>query len=186
VYKDIYNQGYLDKYKKQAKTDIGKRLYFTRWELIKKYVDGGHLLDYGCGPNVFNEQAPVTFITYGYDINPHAGFINIPNFTFNTVTFWDSLEHIPQFYAVLQKLNPEWLFITCPNLESVKGSIKNWKHYRPKEHLYYFDKYSLEVILESLGYKVQEFNFDEGRIRDPKNPEAIITVVAKRDSSSTK
>lgn len=179
---NIYDKSYYERYVKQAKSELGKKIYKARWELIKKYVDEGKLLDYGCGPGAFNAACPGGFELHGFDINPSCGFSKIDHWErWNIVTFWDSLEHIPDFYRELKRLSPKWLFITCPNLEAVKGDIKDWRHYRPGEHLFYFDKYSLEVILESLRYKIIDHNFDEGKLRNPNNPDWIMTVVAKRD-----
>ena len=177
---NIYDREYWRRFVAQSQTDLGKRIYSGRWDLIKKYITKGTVLDYGCGPGAFNSMGPEEYTKYNYDVNPYCGFTKLENITYDAVTMWDSIEHIPNFYGVLKQLNPTWLFLSTPNLESVKTPIVEWKHYRPHEHLYYFDRYSLSVILESLGYEIKETNFDEGYLRDPNNPEAIITVVATK------
>jgi len=177
----IYDKAYYLKYVKQAKSKLGKNIYKTRWKLITKYIKNGAILDFGCGPGAFNKAGPDNFSKYGYDINPYCRFEKFPKVKFwDIVTFWDSLEHTPDFYGIIKKLNPKWIFLSCPNLESVKIPITQWKHYRPEEHLYYFDRHSLKVILELLGYQIVEINYDEGKLRDPNNPLAIITIAAKR------
>lgn len=146
----------------------------------------GHLrlLDYGCASGAFHQSSPNGYQTDGYDINPATGFYK-PNLMFpifDIVTLWDSIEHVTDPRGLLQWLLPRWLFISTPNLESVRGDIREWRHYRPEEHLYYFDRHSLKVILGDCGYDLKELNFEEGALRDPKNPEAIITVAACRRS----
>lgn len=184
MYIDIYDQKYFEKYREMAKSEKAKRIYSTRWDLIQKYLTSGDILDYGCGPGAFNQAGPDNFKKYGYDINPACGFSLLPFKDWDAVTFWDSLEHIPDFPEVVKRLKPKYLFITCPNLEAVKCPITEWRHYRPGEHLYYFDKYSLEVILDALGYDVKESNFLEGGIRNPDNPKWILTTVAERKSDA--
>jgi len=178
---NIYGKMYLEKYKQLATTPLSRKIHLARWNLIYKYLKFGVILDYGCGPNTFNSYAPVEYTVFGYDINPECKQSKIPEVNFNAVTFWDSLEHIHNFYNEIEKLKPDYLFISTPNLKSVKNGIIDWKHYRPQEHIYYFDIDSLIVILANLGYKILESNYIEGQLRDPDNPEAILTIVAQRD-----
>ena len=173
---NIYNKDYFDKYVGLGKTDLASRIHKNRWEIVERHMPHGSVLDYGCGPGTFASHAPSEYEVTGYDVNPEAGCTNIPFHQFDAVTFWDSLEHIPDFYGEIVRLRPKYLFITTPNLASVKCRIMAWRHYRPDEHLYYFDQFSLKVILNSLGYKIEEVNFDEGSLRNsslrypPKSP----------------
>lgn len=168
---------------------MGKAIYHSRWALILKYLNKGLVLDYGSGPGAFNAHGPDCFQKFNYDINATCGFTERiwesghttpENTPINVLTMWDSIEHIPNFYGEIQDINAEWLFITTPNVDSVTGPFEFWKHRRPKEHIYYFQKDGLEVILEDLGYQVLECNYDEGALRDPKNPSAILTLVARK------
>lgn len=181
----IYGKEYAEKYKHLASTALGNAIYFARWALIKRFVSSGVLLDFGCGPGAFVERAKYAtdlgrFQVHQYDINPTCGFTELPKEPVDVLTMWDSIEHVPNYYGLIQQINPQWLFITTPNLESVVKPIGDWKHYRRREHIYYFDRHSLGVILEDLGYKILEFNYDEGKLRDPEHPDAILTVVARK------
>ena len=185
--KGIYGQEYFDKYKALGQTPLGIAIYTNRWALISRFcqspnVAGKYLniLDYGSGPGSFNIHGPDNYRKFNYDINPVCGFTEVPKERWDIVAMWDSIEHIPNFYSLIKELNPEWLFITTPNLESVDKPITHWKHYRPKEHIFYFDRHSLDVILTDLGYQILEMNYDEGKLRDPQHPSAILTVVAKK------
>lgn len=183
----LYGQAYFEKYTALAQTPLGRAIYASRWALISRYcqsprANGEYLkvLDYGSGPGAFNVHGPDNFDKFNFDINPICGFTELPNEKIDILTLWDSVEHIPNFYGVIKNINADWIFLTTPNLESVDKPIGFWKHYRPREHLYYFDRHSLEVILSDLGYSIVEMNYDEGRLRDPQHPSAILTLVAVR------
>lgn len=176
----IYTKQYADKYAAIQATELGKKIYQSRWKLIEKYCHGKMtLLDYGCALGAFHLSSRNGFKTYGFDINPACGFNKMPDKYINILTMWDSIEHMHQPFDLIRELHPEWLFISTPNLESVKGPVSEWKHYRPLEHVHYFDRHSLAFHLDHAGYDIKELNFDEGALRDPQNPEAIITCVAK-------
>jgi len=138
------------------------------------------LLDYGCGPGAFHKGATNGFKTIGYDINPFCGFDKKPHHKtkVDILTMWDVIEHLENPRSPIDRYKPEYLFICTPNVDSVKDSIINWKHYRPGEHLHYFDLKSLILLLGD--YEIVEHNFEEGELRDPSCPKAIITVVGKR------
>lgn len=177
---DIYNQEYARCYYERAHSELGRKIYAARWDLIEKYCHGNlSLLDYGCALGAFHQSSRNGFKTFGYDINPFCGFNKMPETYINILTMWDSIEHIPEPFTLIKEIRPQWVFITTPNLESVKGPVKEWKHYRPLEHIHYFDRHSLRFQLENIGYEIMEFSYDEGALRDPANPEAIITCVAR-------
>jgi len=189
----IYNEDYKDRYLQLGQTPLGKAIHTGRWALVTKYVKGGTLLDYGCGPGTFNAFGPSTFNRLNYDINPACGFTSkpweekviqgavAPRHIIDVLTMWDSIEHDPEFFNNISAINPEWIFISTPNLESLLARpIIGWPHYRPGEHIFYFDRHSLKVVLEALGYEIVEINFDDGRLRRPEHPDWIITVVARR------
>lgn len=178
----IYDQAYYKRFKIRAKSRTGQRIYRTRWELVEKYCHGNTtLLDYGCGPGAFHTSGTNGFKVSGYDINPYCGFTEPPTGDIGIMTMWDVIEHIPDPSAPINAYRPKHLFISTPNVEAIgHWEIEKWKHYRPDEHLWYFGLNSLTGLLARLGYKILEYNFEEGAIRDPKNPNHIITVVAKR------
>lgn len=177
---NIYDKAYLLKYMKMAKTDLSTKIHTARWDLIGKYIPCGTVLDYGCGPETFAKAAPPSYKVHGYDINPHCKKTRFPDHRSTTMTFWDSLEHTPDFYGVISKLRPLYIFLVTPNLNSVNTGITQWRHYRPIEHLYYFDEASLTLIFKHLGYTVLETNYIEGALRNPSDPEALLTMALKR------
>jgi hypothetical protein len=178
--KDIYNPDYAAKYAKYQATELGQKIYAARWKTIESFCHGKlTLLDYGCALGAFHMSSRNGFKTFGYDINPACGFSEMPKQYINILTMWDSIEHLHEPFSMIKDLSPQWLFISTPNLESVKGPITEWKHYRPYEHVHYFDRHSLTFHLNKIGYEVLRISFEEGELRDPSNPEAIISVVAR-------
>ena len=180
----IYNKEYHEKFLERAKTDLGHKIYKSRWDLVQKHAPGHFtLLDYGCASGAFHLNSPNGYETMGYDINPATGFSKMPMaLDIDILTMWDSFEHVHDPVGLIKRINPIWLFLSTPNLESVEGPIIEWKHYRPREHLYYFDRHSLGEILDHCGYNIEEINYEEGALRDPKCPKAIITIVAQKRS----
>lgn len=178
---DIYDESYHKKFLERANTPLGKKIYEERWRMIEQYCHGElTLLDYGCASGAFHLASRNGYLTHGYDINPHCGYPDLPDCKVDVLTMWDSFEHVHNPVGLIAEIDPEWIFLSTPNLESVRGDIRQWRHYRPKEHLYYFDRHSLGEIFEYCGYNVLEYNFNEGALRDPENPQAIISMAAKK------
>lgn len=179
----IYDKSYQDKYHIYADTPLGKELTRCRWDLVERHAKGHlRLLDWGCAVGAFHLNSPNGYVCMGYDINPTSGFTVKPSPTIqlDVMTFWDTIEHTPDFHRILAVYAPRFVFISTPNLECVRGDIREWKHYRPYEHIFYFDKYSLEFIMDNLGYDLVETNFEEGALRDPSCPEAILSAAFVR------
>ena len=117
----------------------------------------------------------------GYDINRYAGFgdRDVVHQSWDGVTLWDVIEHMETPDRFLKGLGTDYLFIATPNLEPGQP-LEGWKHYKPDEHQHYFSEKSLRTMLDRCGYTVEEVNHDEGALRDPDHPKAIITLVARR------
>lgn len=189
---EIYNQSYKDKYLAQAATPLGKAIYYGRWALITRHIQRGSVLDYGSGPGAFNACGPDTFKRFNYDINPTCEFtqrvwealdgpvIHSPGERIDVLTMWDSIEHIPNFYGEIKDIDADWVFISTPNIMACTGPVEFEKHLRLKEHIHHFEPYGLQVIFEDMGYELLETNYDEGKLRDVRRPNAIFTQVYRK------
>lgn len=84
-------------------------------------------------------------------------------------TFFDSLEHFPDI-DIISSLQADFVVITVPwcHYESDEW-FKSWKHRRPDEHLWHFDKDSLQRFMFRHGYELVSFCSLEDIIR--KGPE---------------
>ena len=177
---NIYNKHYYKRYVERAKSDIGKRLYQKRWEIIEKYCSGEQsLLDYGCASGAFHKSSRNGFVTFGYDVNPNSEFHKSLNGKYDILTMWDVVEHLHDPKETIKAYDPEYLFISTPNLHD-GVEFDSWKHNRPNEHLQYFDEKKISGLLDESGYRVLEVNYEEGQIRDPERPRDILTVAAVR------
>lgn len=176
----MYDEAYLREYEARAHTPIGQAIYCQRWDLVQKYCTEGTLLDYGCGAGAFHESAPEGFRAYGYDINPHSPH-KTPLGKVDILTMWDVIEHLVLPTEPLELCNPQWVFLCTPNIDNAtQTDLFGWKHYKPGEHLHYFNLKSLMAVLGCAGYVVMAYDFEEGTIRDPQNPEAILSVAARK------
>jgi len=184
----LYGREYHEKYVRYSRTELGRAISAERWEFVSRNMPGGgKLLDYGCGSGHFIDTNPNgKFHVAGYDVNPFSGRSaqEVLRAEFDGVTFWDSLERVPVPKALIAGLSrPEWVFLTVPDCSSVLGEqIMRWRHYRPGEHLHYFTPESLCVMLRGLGYSVREVNRKEAILRNPDEPDWLISVAAKRTS----
>jgi hypothetical protein len=179
--RNIYNHEYYSRYVKRAESDIGKMIYKKRWEMIEKYCHGNmKLLDYGCASGAFHRSSKNGFTTSGYDINPNSQYHKVYDGEVDILTMWDVIEHLHDPMAPIKKHNPKYVFLCTPNKhEGV--DLASWKHYRPNEHLHYFNNESLRDMLEKQGYRVLEHNHDEGHLRDADKPIDIISMAAVKE-----
>ncbi len=180
-----FTKEYIDEYKMEAASEKGRLINDCRWRLVRKYApNGGKLFDLGCGDGAFIRAAPDGFDCVGYDPNPYSGYsVWRWNFVPSILTMWDVIEHLDVAFAPFHYWQPQpgLVFISTPNIDNAPDAdILSWKHIKPGEHKYYFNLKSLAATLHCNGYMVLEWNFDEGVLRDPCNPDAIITVVGGR------
>ena len=124
----------------------------------------------------------------GFDINPLAvkwleeqnifenPYQNMPNV--EGLSFWDSLEHIPNPNALLSLMKKgQYAFISIPILNDLK-EVKSNKHYRPNEHYYYFTKKGMVKYMNDSNFElieIDDFEIKAGR-------EDILTFVFKKNN----
>jgi hypothetical protein len=157
-----YDFSYFEKYKELSKTPIGKALNKARIDLVNKYTDG-EVLDIGIGSGDFVKNRPNT---KGYDINPHAVKWLTENKLFknpikptNSLTFWDSLEHIHEPKKLLESAK-EYVFVSCPIYKDLKHLLGS-KHYKPSEHCWYWTLDGVKTFMKSYGFELLEYNWQE-------------------------
>jgi hypothetical protein len=171
----VYGEEYFNKYKKYEKNDISKKITKGRVELTEKYCKF-RLFDIGIGSGYFMEQSNLDVL--GYDINPLGkqllidknkfldAIVGVKSSIFCGVTFWDSLEHIPNPGEILWSvLSDTFVFVSIPIFEDLL-KIRDSKHFRPNEHYYYFTKDGLIYYFEQLDYnliRIDDFEIQAGR-----------------------
>lgn len=173
-----------------VRTERQDELSFAqRLELIERFRPPGTLLDLGCGPGIFSGVARSRgWRTVGLDINPQSvahcrerGLETICDVfpsaaladrRFDVIVMNDFIEHLTDPAAALEAakglLAPDGvLFITTPDVGSLMARMTKarWLHLKPNEHLVYFDRRTIDLLLARTGYRIKYLRAI-GRIRN--------------------
>ncbi|PNV75364.1 class I SAM-dependent methyltransferase [Leptospira inadai] len=168
-------------------------------EIYKNFIyqfllsDRGRILDVGCGLGFFiktiNDNRP-GWEAIGYDVsekavdyaknrnnlkNVHSGIVqrsNLPKASFDIITLWDVIEHIPQPRSLIEYLfsllKPNgFLFLQTPNfpVQLIKARLKVLffgmkpeNHYlEAKDHINNYSERTLKLLAEQCGFSSVEF-----------------------------
>ncbi len=157
---------------------------------IAKYKQGGNILDIGCNRGFLLANAAAWgWDAYGIEIvswktklvqnefdnvtifNERLGDIDPPfkDKFFDAITMIDIIEHfhdpikdMTDIHRVLK--DDGFLLINTPDMSSAWLSIQGdeWKYDKPKEHLYLFDRNTLKLLLEKIGFEIMSFHQSKG------------------------
>ncbi|MEN6581289.1 MAG: class I SAM-dependent methyltransferase [Armatimonadota bacterium] len=171
---DQYDSSYFDLYRRRRQFRLKRA--DARLRLIELIKEPGRLLDIGCSLGYFVEAANTRgWQASGVEISPFAsqearelgldvrtGVLDGAGYddgAFDCVTMWDVLEHVPDptkhMLEVGRVLSPGGLVaIGTPNLGHVRFKIKReqWRHLKPAEHIFYFNKSSISKLLDKTGF----------------------------------
>ena len=134
-----------------------------RWNFIQSALNlpvGSKVLDIGYANGAFLKHARSNGMSiYGIDL--HTEDFGIPVVDFDTpieydlVTFFDSLEHFPDFSPLL-KLRVSNVVVSLPlTPDFLLEDARAWRHFKPGEHLHYFSPASLDRFMRNLGFPVR-------------------------------
>jgi len=162
-YRVKYDEHYFNKCLGYEDKEIALKINKARIDLVARHIQGS-VLDIGIGSGEFIKKRENTF---GYDINPKAvewlkqkGLYS-ELFCFSAYTFWDVIEHIerPEDYFDKIKIK-SYLFTSIPIFTDLE-KIRESRHYRPGEHLYYFTKEGFISYMRVNRFRLLETNEDE-------------------------
>lgn len=149
-----------------------------RLALVERFRQSGDLLDLGCGPGALLKAAGARgWRGVGVDLNGasaaharshglqvHTGSFPHPELegcTFDLVTMSDFIEHVPNPVEVLGRvrdlLRPGGVtFLSTPDVGSLLARVmgRRWLHMKPREHLCYFNRATIQQLLRSAGFEV--------------------------------
>ena len=146
-----------------------------KYKIIRRYIQGGRLLDIGGGKGDFadfmheKEDWNVTLQDSMFDFEERENSIsfirqlselNLPT-KFDVITLWHSLEHIhniKDLFDSLHNLQDDTgiLMITVPNLNAPERNFykDNWAPYDAPRHLYHFNFNRLNELCRNNGYEI--------------------------------
>jgi hypothetical protein len=178
-----YDQDYFDSFDRNAQTELGRALMQARFNFVERHYRGT-LIDVGIGSGAFVElRNQRRRSTYGYDVNP-AGLAWLEQrmllvdphlVSFDAVTLWDVLEHIPDFQSLLANVR-EWVFVSLPIFRDAEHALRS-KHYKPDEHCWYFTRNGLVFAMQTCGFAL----VSESNIETELGREDIGTFAFRRD-----
>ena len=158
-----YDENYfesLERYKKYP--ERAKAILEIRNDIVYRHSGSDEVLDIGIGDGSFVQSRKNTF---GYDINPNAEkWLKSRKLwsndfrSFDAFTFWDTLEHIEEPEQYLKRVPKHGdVFVSIPIFENLKD-IRQSRHYRPGEHLYYFTHQGFVDWMSAYGFRLREWH----------------------------
>lgn len=159
-----YEGPYFEKYQQLDATRMGEALTKARIDLVRKFFPG-EVLDIGIGGGRFVTESG----GFGFDVNPEAlawlranGRYRNPCFGWDAMTFWDSLEHIPDPEGTLKNVG-EWAFLSMPIYKDQADCLKS-KHFKPGEHIWYWTLDGFVSWMDRQGFELREINHAESEL----------------------
>jgi 2-polyprenyl-3-methyl-5-hydroxy-6-metoxy-1,4-benzoquinol methylase len=177
-------RGYADYARESA---LYLKTYQKRLALVQRWlVPNARVLDVGCAAGYFLRVVqPLGHDVHGVELSPaiakeaiaalgsdriHVGTLDDaaaamdyrPQ-SFDLVTLWDVIEHIPDPQAVLRKIRElvkpgGRLLLETQNVASRWAALlgRRWHHYKHHEHLYHFTPATIRRLLDDCGFRVLE------------------------------
>lgn len=181
----IYTADYFSRGGKYMPTSVAaeanRQNDLSKIRLVSRYVSSGRVLDVGCGMGGFLEVArEAGYAVAGVEVSeaaakhvratinievahsdlPAAGF---PPESFDVISLWDVLEHLPAPDATLQQayrlLRPGgYLFATTGDIASFWARLmgRYWQLLTPPQHLFFFTPVSLQRMINRHGFHTTE------------------------------
>lgn len=161
-----YDGAYFEKCRGYEGKPIAEAINEGRIGLVDRHFGDGPLLDIGVGSGEFVRKRGKN--TFGFDINPMAeewlraeGRWSTAFDVFRAFTFWDVLEHVQDPDDYLRHAVPgAWVFVSLPVFDDLRR-IRESRHYRPGEHLWYFTRRGFIAWMVAKGFRHHETAWHE-------------------------
>lgn len=149
-----YSGDYFAKYVKMDDTPMGIALTDIRVQFVNEYYIGDDIVDIGIGGGRFCKQRGA----HGFDVSAEAVqwlksvdmYQDPYEKPVTALTFWDSLEHIPNPDRILKQAK-KWVFVSMPIYDDMQHCLAS-KHYKPGEHLHYWTDQGLISWFADRGF----------------------------------
>lgn len=166
---------------------VRKFTLLKKLQLISKYYKTGKILDIGCGTGEFLnicknarwtaigiepdvDARKMAQVNYDLDVRPEHELNYLENDSFDIITLWHVLEHVPKLNERIEELKrlikPNGIiFIAVPNSASLDAKIyaENWAAYDLPRHLYHFTPSDIQSIFKKhqlTVFKILPMIFD--------------------------
>jgi hypothetical protein len=177
-----YGDHYLHKQYKDTPEFLIKasELSALRVGFIEQFIpEQSSLVDIGCGLGSFVRVAKFVYDAHGYDPFTYSRSMIVPvdrihvlGKDWDVMTFFDTLEHFPNIREARVLMNCSKFIVVCVpecHFPNNRHWFMNWKHRRPGEHLWHFNRESLVNFMRYCGFKLITFSNFEDKIRGPLN-----------------
>ncbi len=160
------NKGFIN----SAYQSVRKYTLLKKLQLISKFYKTGKLLDIGCGTGEFlktfkdakwetlgiepsDSARKMAIENFGLDVREEAQLKNLASESFDVITMWHVLEHVPHLNERIEDLKrllkPKGMIIiavpNCSSLDAKKYGV-HWAAYDVPRHLYHFTPKDIESI----------------------------------------
>ena len=159
-----------------------------RLRLLDGLPQGALVCDFGCGPGHFVEAARAAgYQAFGIDCGPiRADLRPAPRQNqapWEALTLFDSLEHLPRLAEVVELAaghQVRLVAVSTPAAPCWFPLGRRWRHYKPGEHLHYFNPDSLGRLFRD--YQACLLMGLEDVIRTPwaEHEPNVLTMVFRR------
>jgi len=160
-----YDETYVRKVEAYEGTPIASAVNEGRVALLKRYLERrARVLDIGCGTGAFMRLANNSkLVCKGMEVLPSIAqamrrggtFADNPA-DFDAVTMWDVIEHLDVPHSQLKRITRgAYVFISIPVFDDLRR-IRESKHYRPGEHLYYWTARGFTDWMAMYGFRLVE------------------------------
>lgn len=164
-----YDESYFDKCAGYEGSEIATEINRGRIEIVARhYCPVSPVLDIGIGSGEFIRTRGAR--TFGYDVNPKAeAWLKSQDLwsedfgRFKAFTLWDVIEHVPDPAEYFDAMwAGSYLFTSIPIFSDLT-QIRESKHYRPSEHLYYWTRQGFVSWMKQHGFECLEVSDFETR-----------------------
>ncbi|HSR66832.1 MAG TPA: class I SAM-dependent methyltransferase [Acidobacteriota bacterium] len=157
---------------------------------LERHLQRGRILDVGCADGKFlwaldpqrwqrcglefleetvglvSREMPGLQLTAG-----RLGQESLPESSFDAVTLWHVLEHLPRPPQALQRLNAllkpgGFLLLAVPNLDSLQARLfaRHWMGLDVPRHLFHYSPHVLSKLVEDAGFTLVEQRFQSSPV----------------------
>lgn len=157
----LYDDFYFKASIANSESPLAPELTRCRINHVNTYTKG-LILDFGAGCGQFLHARGNCL---GYDICPQAvAWLQKEGLFFNpyeedmdkrgieAMTFFDSLEHLRDPEKILKRIKKQYVFISLPIFRD-KAHVLASKHFKPREHYWYFAQRSIRAFMKECGFK---------------------------------